>query len=374
MSRVTLFADIILPLAIPNTYTYRVPLDLNDAIAVGQRAIVQLGKTKLYTGIVHRIHENPPKAYEAKYLEALLDEQRIVTPAQLSLWEWISSYYCCTLGEVMIAALPASLKLASETKVILREDARDRLEHLTTKELQVYDALELRKVLSLSEIGEILDQKTVYPIVKAMLDKSVVVVEEEMKEKYSPKTVEYIRLAELYRTENELRGIMESLGKAPKQLDFIMAYLRSCQGDFTEGTWQKKIDIQQVSGTTSSVSSQLLKKGIIESALFETDRLPGSQFKIEGRKELSLIQEEAATSIRTHFKDHDVVLLHGVTSSGKTEIYCELIDEVIASGKQVLYLLPEIALTTQLITRLQKRFHRNGLKSGTNCFSMSATR
>ncbi len=356
MSRVTLFADIILPLAIPNTYTYRVPYELNEHLKTGQRAIVQLGKTKLYTGIVHRIHENPPKKYEAKYLEALLDEHPIVTETQLKLWEWIASYYCCCLGEVMIAALPASLKLASETKVLLREDAKDRLEHLTTKELQIFDALELRKVLSLAEIADIIGLKTVYPIVKSMLEKSVVAVEEEVKEKYRPKTEEYVRIAEAFRNEASLNAVMSDLGRAPKQMDLLMGYLRWCNGKFEEGTWHKKLTLQEQTETTSAVTAQLVKKGVLESGLFEIDRLPSAHHKIEGRKELSAIQQKATEEIREGFKQHEVVLLHGVTSSGKTEIYCELIDEMIASGKRVLYLLPEIALTTQLITRLQKRF------------------
>lgn len=356
MSRVTLFADIILPLAIPNTYTYRIPFQLNEYVQPGQRAIVQLGKSKLYTGIILRVHETAPAKYEAKYLEALLDEHPIVNTYQLKLWEWISAYYCCTIGEVMIASLPASLKLASETKVILREEAAERLEHLNTKELQIYDALELRKVLSLAEIAEVIDQKTVYPLIKAMLDKGVVAVEEEVKEKYRPKTKEYIRLAEAFRSDEQLKIALDELSRAPKQLDLVMAHLRFCNGKHNEGKWQDKVELQNSLGATASVSAQLVKKGIFESAQFEIDRIPSADFKIEPVKLLSPIQQEALEKIKDQFTRHDTTLLHGVTSSGKTEIYCSLIDEALEKGQQVLYLLPEIALTTQLITRLQKRF------------------
>ncbi len=356
MPRVTFFADIILPLAIPNTYTYRVPHELNTYIKCGQRVIVQLGKTKLYTGIVYKIHETAPAKYEAKYLETILDEQPIVNAYQLKLWEWIASYYCCTLGEVMTAALPASLKLASETKVLLRENVFEKREHLTSKELQVYDALELRQVLSLAEIAEIISLKTVYPIVKALLDKGVVAVEEEVKEKYRPKTEEYIRLNAAFETDDSLRDLLNTLTKAPKQLDVLMAYLQVFDGRIENFNWLKKNELIKKSSSTGSIISQLVKKNILFSQAFEINRLPTAKAVTEQLKTLSPAQDTALNSIKTHFENLDVVLLHGVTSSGKTEVYCQLIDECIKQGKQVLYLLPEIALTTQLITRLQRRF------------------
>ena len=181
MSRETKFVDVIVPLAVPNLYTYRVPLELNDALVVGQRVVVQFGKNKLYTAVVASVHDKAPLQYTAKYLHAVLDDQPIVNTIQITFWKWLAEYYCCTIGEVMLAALPAALKLSSETRVLLHPDFTDKSQ-LSDEEYLIIDALEIQQILSLEDISAILQKQTVYPHIKSLLQKKAVVLEEELKE------------------------------------------------------------------------------------------------------------------------------------------------------------------------------------------------
>ena len=195
MSRTTYFVDVILPLAVPNLYTYRVPYDLNNHIGVGKRVVVQFGRGKLYSALVRTIHEVPPKQYEAKYIDSILDEYPIVNLKQFELWDWMSKYYMCHIGDVMIAALPGGLRLASETKIVLNPEYTsqkpvrkdDQRTTISDKEFLIIEALEIRAVLTIKEVSEILEQKTVYPILKTLIEKGVVLIHEELKEKFKPK-------------------------------------------------------------------------------------------------------------------------------------------------------------------------------------------
>lgn len=368
MSRTTLFVDVILPLAVPNLYTYRVPYDWNESVAAGQRVIVQFGRGKLYSAVVRRVHEIPPKVYEAKYIDSILDEQPIVNEKQFALWEWISQYYMCTIGEVMLAALPGGLRLASETKVILNADYKTLIAdaELSDKEFSIIEALEVRNVLSINDVAEILDQKTVYPVIKNMIAKGVVMIQEELKEKYKPKIESFVRFTESAGKEENLKAIFDALEKkAVKQLDVVMALIKLSGRYSKEIKEVRKSEIAKlVEGADAAIKS-LQKKEILEVYEKEVGRL--AAWEGESRNtELNGTQQEVFESIRKQFYPpisagetstaKDVVLLHGVTSSGKTEIYIKLIEEAIAKGKQVLYLLPEIALTTQIINRLRKYF------------------
>ncbi len=369
MSRTTLFVDVILPLAVPNLYTYRVPFDWNESVIVGQRVIVQFGKGKLYSALVRRVHEQPPKIYEAKYIDSILDEHPIVNETQFALWEWISQYYMCTIGEVMQAALPGGLRLASETKIILNPSFNNQseTEHpqilISDKEYLIMDALEIRQVLSISDVSEILDQKTVYPVIKNMIEKGIVLIQEELKEKYKPKIESFVRFTEYAEQEENLKTIFDSLEKkASKQLDVVMAFIK------LSGRYSKQINevkkseiVKLVEGADAAIKG-LSKKNIFE--IYEREVGRFAAYTGESRDtNLNEIQQQVFDSINAQFfteqKEQpakDVVLLHGVTSSGKTEIYIKLIEQAIARGKQVLYLLPEIALTTQIINRLRKYF------------------
>lgn len=350
-TRITLFADVILPLPIPNLFTYRVPLELNDSVQVGKRVIVQFGKKKRYSGIVKNIHETPPKAYQAKYLEDVLDENPIVFPEQFKFWEWISSYYLCAIGEVMNAALPSGLKLVSKTKIILNSDIEIDVDILSDKEYLLVEALGIKNILELSEVEGVLAIKSTYPIIKSLLEKNYILVAEQVSEKYKPKIEKYLRLPDGF-GEKQIHNAFDALERAPKQLEAFMIFMQLWEQK-KEPISKKKVILQ--ASSNSNTIKQLVDKKVIEEIGLEKSRILSNrtQEKIDS---LSPAQQRAIDEIKLSFKEKSSVLLHGVTGSGKTEIYIQLIQEELEKGNQVLYLLPEIALTTQIITRLRKKF------------------
>ncbi len=353
----TIFIDVILPLSVPNLYTYRLPEELNDFIQVGQRAVVPFGRgRKLYSALVKNIHHTPPSEYQAKYVESLLDEYPIVNDKQLEHWDWIKNYYLANPGDVFNAALPGALKLASETKVLLNSSFDGDINtDLTDNEYLIFEALEVRNILTLQEIAEILNIKNVHRIVKSLIEKRVIVVEEDIKRKYKPKIVQFVRLTDYADNEKTLKLIFDDLSRANKQLETLMSFIHLSKR-YDNPIEVKKVDLQKSTNVTSALINQMVKKNIFEVYDVQEDRIGDYLKELEGEKTLNEHQEKAYTEIKDLFKDKDVVLLHGVTGSGKTEIYIKLIKEAIAKGEQVLYLLPEIALTTQLIARLQKVF------------------
>ena len=357
MSKETKFIDVILPLSVPNLFTYRLPFELNDDIQIGQRAVVPFGKGgKLYSALVKHIHHSPPTEYQAKYVESLLDDQPIVNEQQLKHWDWIADYYLANPGDVYNAALPGALKLASETKVVLNiEFEKDTIKDLTDNEYLIYEALEVRNILSLQEISEILDVKNVHKFVKSLIEKRVIVVEEELKRKFKTKIIFYIRLSKFANEEKNLQQIFDDLKRANKQLETLMSFINLSKR-YHKPVEVKKLDLQNSTQVTSSIINEMVKKNIFEVYDVAVDRIGKYNNELIGKKTLNEHQVKAYDEIKESFKSKDVVLLHGVTGSGKTEIYIKLIQETIEKGEQVLYLLPEIALTTQLITRLQKVF------------------
>lgn len=368
MSRTTYFVDVILPLAVPNLYTYRVPYELNDAIAIGKRVVVQFGKGKLYTALVRTIHEHPPKQYTAKYIDSFLDEHPIVNQLQLELWDWMSQYYMCTIGEVMMAALPGALRLASETKVV-SNPAFDRSadSQFSDKEFLILDALDVQHVLTLADVSQIIEQQTVYPIIKSLIEKGAILIQEELKEKFKPRIESFIRMTPFADEEENLKEIFSVLEKkAAKQLEVLIAFITLSKRYSKERQEVKRSAVlQMVQGGEAAIAA-LVKKNIFEIYEREVGRF-AALTQDSGSASLNAIQQEVFLSVQQQFgwtskeadastPEKEVVLLHGVTSSGKTEIYVKLIEKMLSQGKQVLYLLPEIALTAQIINRLRKYF------------------
>ena len=359
MERVTLFADILLPLPLEGTFTYRVPYELNDFLKPGHRVAVQFGRKKIYAGIVKNIHTDPPGKGVVKYIISILDEKPVVNKKQLVFWEWMARYYLAHEGDVLNAALPSAFKLASESKVILSSGFIPDSDTLSEFEYRVTEALLQKKKLTVDELSKIVGYTKILPLLKNMIDKKIIMMEEELEEKYKPKTEKFVRIAPEIFDEEILRELMDELSKrAFKQLEILMKYLSLAGFDKKEPVWIPQKELLKGSDVTASVLKTLKEKGIFEIEEREVSRLAvpdGAAVSPESIK-LSDIQAKAYDEIKKGFESRTVVLLHGVTSSGKTEMYIKLIDETLKKGKQALYLLPEIALTTQIINRLRKYF------------------
>ncbi len=347
------FIDVVLPIPLEKSFTYSITKAEADFLKVGMRVAVPFGKSKIYTALVYRIHNEAPLIYEAKDIHQILDDAPLVTATQLLHWEWIANYYMCTLGEVMRAALPSAFVLESETVVTKNNDVIINDEDLVDDEFLVYEALHHQSSLKIQDISNILDKKNVLPVIKRLLDKNAIEVEEEVYEKYKPKLVRYVKLHSTYSSQGKLQQLLEDLSRAPKQRDVVMT-LFSISAKTKKPV--KVSDLSEESDASSTIIKTLIDKGILEEFHIQTDRISYSGDDNEDSKDLNEYQKRALTDILESFKTQNVTLLHGVTSSGKTEIYVKLIEEAISKGKQALYLLPEIALTTQLVTRLQNYF------------------
>ncbi len=346
------FIDVIIPIPLQKLFTYSITVSEADFLKAGMRVSVPFGKSKIYTGIVAKIHNEGPTAYEAKEIHQILDDIPVVNTAQLNLWQWISNYYMCTLGDVMRAALPSAFVLESETIITKHVNTIDE-SILKDDEFLVYDALQHQSSLKILDISNILDKKNVLPVIKRLLEKEAISIDEEVYEKYKPKLVRYVKLHANFSSEAALQKLLDDLSRAPKQKQVVMTLFS------VSATTKKPVkvsDLTNESGASASIVKALIDKGVLEEYHIQIDRVQYSGDDNEASKKLNTYQQTALSEIKESFKKHSVTLLHGVTSSGKTEVYVKLIEDVLKQGKQVLYLLPEIALTTQLVTRLQNYF------------------
>jgi len=347
------FIDVILPIPLEHLFTYSITNAESGFLKRGMRVAVPFGKRKIYTALVYNIHQNAPEIYQAKSIHQILDEIPIVTDQQIKLWHWIAKYYMCTLGDVLRAALPSAFLLESETIVSLNNDTLIDDSKLKDDAFLVYEALQYQSTLHIHDIVKILDKKNVLPVLKQLLETEVIKVEEEIYEKYKPKLVRYVRLNKGFNSDVGLQNLLERLSRAPKQKEIVMTY-------FSLTTTSKKpikvSDLVLKSKATSTQIKVLIDKQVFEEYHIQTDRVSYSGEENEALKTLNSNQITALGKINESFVNQNVTLLHGVTSSGKTEIYVKLMESVLEQKKQVLYLVPEIALTTQLVRRLQNYF------------------
>ncbi len=347
------FIDVILPIPLEHLFTYSITNAESGFLKKGMRVAVPFGKSKIYTALVYNIHQNAPEVYEAKSIHQILDESPLVTEQQIKLWHWIAKYYMCTLGDVLRAAIPSAFLLESETVVSLNNDTKVDDAQLKDDAFLVYEALQYQSTLRIQDIVNILDKKNVLPVLKQMLENKVIKIEEELYEKYKPKLVRYVKLNNDYNSDIGLQNLLEKLSRAPKQKEIVVTY-------FSLATISKKpikvSDLVLKSKATSTQIKVLIDKQIFEEFHIQTDRVLYSGEENESLKTLNSNQFDALTKINESFANQNVTLLHGVTSSGKTEIYVKLMESVLEQKKQVLYLVPEIALTTQLVSRLQNYF------------------
>lgn len=356
--RLTLFADVIIPVPIHQAFTYRVPFDLNEFVQFGQRVIVPFGKNKLLTGIIVRIHQEIPSVYQAKYIEHLLDDTPIITLKQFEFWKWIASYYMAPIGDVMNAALPSNFKLSSETKIVIHPEFDSNLDHLDERESKVIETLEIKEEIDLKELSEIVGIKTIQPLIKKLIERRIVATKEEIANRYSPKTILCVSINSVYHDDDALQELIEEIelsSRSAKQLEALLVLIKeSTEVGGIHIPIPKKILIEK--GVSASALNTLEKNDIISCERFQIDRLLTNQKLKIPFKELTESQQKAYREINRSFETNSVTLLHGVTGSGKTEVYVQLIQDYLEQGKQILFLLPEIALTTQLIQRLSSYF------------------
>ena len=351
------YVDVIVPLPIASQYTYSLPPSLEESVEEGCRVVVSFGRKKFYTAIVTKVHTVSPEGYETKDIEEVLDSSPILLPSQLRFWEWLSSYYLCTLGDVYKAAIPSGMKLESETVVVYNDEFEaDR--PLADNEQRLLDLLCSDKEQCVTQLQRAMGVKNVLPIMKRLLEKEAIFVKEDLKRNYKPRTEARVRLANRELDEPGMMVLFNELSRAKKQLAVLMKYIElsgwAGRGEYLQEV-SKKLLLEKAEATTT-IFNGLVEKGIFEVYYQEIGRLDKSEMATMEMNALNLVQQEAFQRIMENFRQKNVCLLHGVTSSGKTEIYIHLIQEALKAGKQVLYLLPEIALTTQITERLRRIF------------------
>ncbi|GGD97415.1 replication restart helicase PriA [Planktosalinus lacus] len=347
------FIDVIVPIPIQNLFTYSVNKDEALFLKPGMRVTVPFGKSKVYTAIVFSVHSQEPGSYKTKEIEQILDEKPIVTELQIQHWQWMASYYMCTLGEVLRAAVSKAFLLESETIIALNNTIEIDDALLNDDELLIVEALQLQKELRIQEVQDIVNKKAVFTMLHRLVDQKIIVSKEEVVEQYKPKMVKFVQIHSNFSLPEGLQKLLEQLATAKKQKEVVMHY-------FTMSSKSKQPiqlkELQQLSNVSDSVIKALENKGVLEIYELRKDRIDFDGEEIQAIKNLSEPQQKAFLEIKEHWKSKPVTLLHGITSSGKTEIYVKLIEEVLKNGRQVLYMLPEIALTTQLINRLKLYF------------------
>ncbi|MFV0530393.1 MAG: primosomal protein N' [Flavobacteriales bacterium] len=347
------FIDVILPLPLKSTFTYKIEKKDFNSLTIGCRIAVSFGSRKIYTGLVYRLHQNKPELYKAKPIEQIIDTAPIVTEKQIRLWEWISNYYMCSMGDVFRQALPSALKISSETFIKRNDNTNFIKEELTKNEIQIVEILDKKSTVSVEELSAILENRYLLKTIKQLLDKKLILVDEKLRQKYIPKIENYVRFnKELKNNKNAFSEAFLKLERAPKQKEIIM-HLLTLE---LENKPTKVTKIIKRTRTSHTILNSLVKKGIIEIYQLQTDRTYIEEQEIEPVYALSQAQKRAYEEINQSFKEKNVSLLYGVTGSGKTEIYIQLIQDTLAEGKQVLFLLPEIAISTQLIYRLKQFF------------------
>lgn len=348
------FAQIILPLNLMGTFTYKVPEELQGKIDIGMRVLVSFGGKKIYTGIVAALHDSAPETFAPKEIINILDDFPILPKEQIDFWNWLSDYYLCNIGEIYRFSFPGSLKLESETYLKLKPHAVIDFQNLDVNEMYLIQALEVRQLISLSEMEAFIPKKEIVKTINSLIDLQYIEIDEKIAEKYKAKEIAFLKINNEKSVLNNLPDILLKLKRSPKQQELFLLIL----GKQTENPEQpiRKSDIFEEGDFAHSQLKSLMDKGLIEEYYLQKDRLESYEGETEEIEELTDAQKQAKTEIDAAFNDEKNVLLHGVTSSGKTHIYLEKIEETINSGKNVLFLLPEISLTKQITKRLEKKY------------------
>jgi len=345
------YVDVILPLPLKGTFTYELSQDEFNKLEIGFRVAVSFGKRKIYTGIVNELHNNKPESYETKPIEFIYDDKSLVSQNQIDFWNWLSRYYFVPIGDVMKAAVPSTFLLESDSLIIKKEISDDVANKMSDEEYLIYDALDFQN-LKLNDISEILNKKNPYPIIQKMILNGYVELNYELKEKYRPKLLNVIFLESRLIDEINIKDSLDLLKSTPKQKELLLSIISMIQSK----DYLIIKDLKKTIKFSDTTLKSLEKKGFITIKKIKIDRNYIREVNIDSSNLLTKLQKDVLSKLNKQLKEKDIILLHGVTSSGKTEIYIKLIEKYLKNGKQVLYLLPEISLTTQIIQKLRNHF------------------
>ncbi|MGZ5273352.1 MAG: primosomal protein N' family DNA-binding protein, partial [Kaistella sp.] len=348
------FAQIILPLNLKGTFTYKVPDELKEKMVAGMRVLVSFRGKKIYTGIVAELHQNAPENFAPKEIISILDDFPILPLEQINFWNWISEYYLCNLGEIYRFAFPSSLKLESETYLKLKPNITVDFENLDVNEMYLIQALEVRQLINVTEIEAFIPKKDIVKTVKSLIDLQYIEIDEKIAEKYKAREIAFLRINEEELANNSLPQILLSLKRSPKQQEMFLSILEKQTEDPEKPI--RKSDVFDEGNFSQPQLKSLIDRNLVQEYFLQKDRLESYQGEIEELEKLTEQQLQAKNEIDGAFAEGKNVLLHGVTSSGKTHIYLENIEETVAAGKNVLFLLPEISLTKQIVQRLEKKY------------------
>ncbi|MEQ9404958.1 MAG: primosomal protein N' [Cyclobacteriaceae bacterium] len=352
-----MYAEVILPVPLHGTFTYQIPKEFDGSINIGSRVVVQFGPKKIYTGIVFKTHSEPVQNHVPKEILDVLDDQPVINEHQLDFFQWMANYYMCSIGEVVGAALPSALKLSSQTYISVNPEIDTESQELSDREWSLLSALKQNE-LSINDVSDHTGLKRPQRFIKELSEKGFVDLYEKIKDRYQPKKEKRIRLYKDYTREDALDTLLNSLEKKPKQIEVLLSYLRLVPVVEDASTNERGIAKSEILKEEIGASSlkTLIKNQVFEEWEETVSRLEKTALHSPTTIELSPSQAKTMEEVHALFEHHLAVLLHGSTGSGKTEIYISLIEEQLSRGRQVLYLLPEIALTTQIIARLHKVF------------------
>ena len=345
------YADVILPLPLHGTFTYELTKREYENLGIGHRVAVSFGKRKVYTGVIKQIHTNKPTLYETKPIEFVFDKKELISESQIDFWSWISKYYFTPIGDVLKAAIPSTFLLESETIIIKKEINSDDIEQMTDDEYLIYEALDFN-TLKINEVSDILDKKNTYSVIQKMILKGFIELNFEINEKYKPKLLNVIYLNKELLEEQKIKNALKILNSSPKQKEILMQIISNLKS-------QKYIilkDFKKIIKFSDSTIKGLEQKGFITINKIKIERNDNKLEHYSKTNDLSESQLNALDQVQSQLKYKDVILLEGVTSSGKTEIYIKIIEDYLNKEMQVLYLLPEISLTTQIIQKLKIHF------------------
>ena len=348
--------DVWLPLALPKSLTYKF-VSAEEPLP-GMRVVVPLKGKKLYTAFIWKVHQSLPVSYEVKHLLEITDETPFLTEERMRYLEWMAQYYCCTLGEVLAAAIPSPFRLSSESYIQIHPDLNWQKEDWDSEEHFIFASLQKNPKMALSDLLKALGNMSRWmKKIRQWQSEAKILIFDELMDRYRPRTETFISLHPNFRTDGALDALFSELSDKPQEESLMLKFLSKTRfGQLGDQGWHLKKENLQLSENEKKTLTKLSKKGILVIEKEKFNPYAGLISKEFIRPNLSDAQNQAILEIEEGHSENKVVLLMGVTGSGKTEIYINLITNHLEQGKQCLLMLPEIAISVQMVSRLKQVF------------------